>query len=261
MPDGNFVIRENDLLFITAPTEHLTPLLKNLGIITKQAKRVLIAGGGRISYYLVKELEKTGMDCTIVEMNPARCRELAEMLPNATIVEGDASSQEFLDMEGVGASDAVITLTGLDELNIVISLYANTRNVSQVVTKLSHAENNKILDSLELGAVISPKELASFAIVRYVRAMQNQQGSAVAVHRMGGGKIEAIEFMVEKDTRHIGEKLKDVNIRKNVLIVSILGGGRVEIVSGNSKLKEGDSVVIVTTPDMHINQLNDIFGD
>ena len=261
MPDGNFVIRENDLLFITAPTEHLTTLLKNLGIITKQAKRVLIAGGGRISYYLVKELEKTGMDCTIVEMNPARCRELAEMLPNATIVEGDASSQEFLDMEGVGASDAVITLTGLDELNIVISLYANTRNVSQVVTKLSHAENNKILDSLELGAVISPKELASFAIVRYVRAMKNQQGSAVAVHRMGGGKIEAIEFMVEKDTRHIGEKLKDVNIRKNVLIVSILGGGRVEIVSGNSKLKEGDSVVIVTTPDMHINQLNDIFGD
>ncbi len=261
MPDGSFVIRENDLLFITAPTDHLTTLLRNLGIIKKQAKRILIAGGGRISYYLVKEVEKTGMDCTIVEINPQRCRELAETLPNATIVQGDASSQEFLDMEGVGASDAVITLTGLDELNIVISLYANTRNVSQVITKLSHAENNKILDSLELGAIISPKELASFAIVRYVRAMQNQQGSAVAVHRMGGGKIEAIEFLVEKDTRHIGEKLKDVKTKKNVLIVSISEGGRVEIPTGNSKIKKGDSVVIVTTPDMHINQLNDIFGD
>ena len=261
MPDGNFIIRENDLLFITAATDHLTTLLKNLGIITKKARRVVIAGGGRISYYLVKELERTGIDCTIVENNPARCRELAEMLPDATIVEGDASSQEFLDMEGVGASDAVVTLTGLDELNIVISLYANTRNVSQVITKLSHAENNKILGSLELGSVISPKELASFAIVRYVRAMQNQQGSAVAVHRLGGGRIEAIEFIAEKDTRHLGEKLKDIHTRNNVLIVSILRGDKLEIPSGNSCIKKGDSVVIVTNSDVHINQLNDIFGD
>ena len=261
MPDGNFIIRENDLLFITAPTDHLTTLLKNLSIITKKARRVVIAGGGRISYYLVKELENTGIDCTIVELDPVRCRELAEMLPNATIVEGDASSQEFLDMEGVGASDAVVTLTGLDELNIVISLYASTRNVSQVITKLSHAENNKILGALELGSVISPKELASFAIVRYVRAMQNQQGSAVAVHRMGGGQIEAIEFIAEKDTKHLGEKLKDIPTKENVLIVSILRGDRLEIPSGNSRMQEGDSVVIVTNSNVHINQLNDIFGD
>ena len=261
MPDGNFIIRENDLLFITAPTERLTTLLKNLGIITKKAKRVVIAGGGRISYYLVKELEKTGIDCTIVEIDPQRCRELAEMLPEATIVEGDASSQEFLDMEGVGASDAVVTLTGLDELNIVISLYANTRNVSQVITKLSHAENNKILGALELGSIISPKELASFAIIRYIRAMQNQQGSAVAVHRLAGGQIEAIEFLVDHDTRHLGEKLRDITTKKNVLIVSILHNGKLEIPSGNSKIQEGDSVVIVTNADVHINQLNDIFGD
>lgn len=261
MPDGNFIIRENDLLFITAPTDRLTVLLKNLGIIAKQAKRVLIAGGGRISYYLVKELEGTGMDCTIVEIDPERCRNLAESLEHARIIQGDASSQEFLDTEGVGDSDAVVTLTGLDELNIVISLYAHTRNVTQVITKLSHAENNKILDSLELGPIISPKELASFAIVRYVRAMQNKEGSAVAMHRMGGGKIEAIEFTVDADTKHIGDKLRDVKTKKDVLIVAIIHHGKVEIPSGNSRFEAGDSMIVVTNNGMMIQSLNDIFEE
>ena len=261
MPDGNFIIKENDLLFITAGTDKLTILLRNLGIITKKAKRVVIAGGGRISYYLVKELEKSGMDCTIVELREDRCRDLAEKLPNATIVQGDASSQEFLDMEGVGDSDAVVTLTGLDELNIVISLYANSRNVSQVVTKLSHAENNKILDSLQLGAVISPKELASFSIVRYVRAMSHQEGNAITVHRLGGGKIEAMEFIVDEDTRHIGERLRDIKTKQNVLIVSILGHGKLEIPSGNSKYAVGDTIIVVTNAGTPVRQLNDIFED
>ena len=261
MPDGNFIIRENDQLFITAGTNNLTVLLRNLGIIAKKPKRVLIAGGGRISYYLVKELEKTGMDCTIMESNAERCHELAEILPDCTVIHGDASSQEFLDMEGVGDSDAVVTLTGLDELNIVISLYATARNVAQVVTKLSHAENNKILDTLSIGAVISPKELTGYSILRYVRAMQNQEGNAVSVHRIGGGKIEALEFKVDKDTKHCGEPLRTVKTKQNILIASIFTRGKVELPTGNSKFAEGDSLIVVTNADTKIYSLNDIFED
>ena len=261
MPDGNFRIQENDLLFITAATENLTHLLRNLGIIAKQAKRVLIMGGGKISYYLIQELKDTGMHCTVVEQDRARCDELASLLPEATIVEGDASSQEFLDKEGVGQSDAVVTLTGLDELNIVISLYAHTRNVSQVITKLSHAENNKILNSLEIGSVISPKELSSYSIVRYVRAMQNQEGSAITVHRIAGGKIEAIEFEVKEDTKYIGETLRNIKTRNDALICCIISHGRIEIPSGSSKYGVGDTLVIVTSSSGRIRQLNDVFGE
>ena len=261
MPDGNYTIHENDLLFITAATENLTRLLKSLGIIARKAKRVLIMGGGRISYYLVRELEDTGMDCTIVEWDHAKCEQLAGMLPGATIIEGDASSQEFLDREGVGHSDAVVTLTGMDELNIVISLYAHTRNVSQVITKLSHAENNKILDSLEIGSVISPKELASFAIVRYVRALQHKEGGAITVHRIGGGKIEAIEFEVKPDTKHIGEQLRNIKTRSDALICCISDHGRIEIPSGISRYEVGNTLVVVTSSIGAIRQLNDIFED
>ena len=196
-----------------------------------------------------------------MESDEERCHELADILPECTVIHGDASSQEFLDMEGVGDSDAVVTLTGLDELNIVISLYANTRNVSQVVTKLSHAENNKILDSLQIGAVISPKELAGYSILRYVRAMQNQEGSAVSVHRIAGGKIEALEFKVDKDTKHRGEPLRNVKTKSNVLIASIFSHGKVDIPSGNSRFNEGDTVIVVTTADAPIYNLNDIFED
>ena len=261
MPDGSFRIQENDLLFITAATEDLTNLLRNLGIIAKKAKRVLIMGGGKISYYLIKELKDTGMHCSIVEIDHMRCEEMAAILPEATIVEGDASSQEFLDREGVGSSDAVVTLTGLDELNIVISLYAHTRNVSQIITKLSHAENNKILDSLEIGSIISPKELASFSIVRYVRAMQNQEGGAITVHRLAGGKIEAIEFEVKPDTKHIGEPLRNIKTRSDALICCISDHGRIEIASGSSKFYVGNTLVVVTSSIGKIRQLNDVFGD
>ena len=261
MPNGSFVLQEGDLIFVTASTANLSTLLRNLGIIARKAKRVLVAGGGRISYYLVEELQKSGMHCTIIERNPDRCAVLAEELPDATIVEGDASSQGFLDSEGVGDSDALVTMTGLDELNIVISLYAHSRNVTQIVTKVSRAEKNKILDDLPIGSVISPKELASNTIVRYVRAMDKGQGAAITVHSIAGGKAEAIAFIVDKDTRHKGEMLKNVKTRDDVLIVSIASAGKVTIPYGSSKFIEGDDVVIVTNTTTQIKTLNDIFED
>lgn len=261
MPDGNFVVETGDLLYITAASDKLSTLLKNIGIIPHKVKRVILAGGGRISYYLIKELESTGMDCTVIDSNQKRCEYLAEEFPKSTIICGDATNQDFLDSEGIGDSDALVTLTGMDELNIVISLYGHTRNVSQVVTKLSHAENNKILDELELGSVISPKEMASNAIVRYVRAMINGIASAVTVHKIAGGKAEAIEFVVDEDTKHIGTPLKNIKTRSDVLIASIARHGHTEISSGNSHFEVGDVVVIVTNTKAQVHQLNDIFGD
>ncbi len=261
MPDGNFIIKEGDLIFVIGTPENLNAMLMNLKIITEEVNRVMIAGGGRISYYLCKELEKTGVDCTILEQNHDRCEELAAKLPNATIVEGDASRQDFLDSEGIGHNDALVTLTGLDELNIVIALYGHARNVTQIVTKLSHAENNRILDSMPIGSVISPKELASNNIVRYVRAMQNKQGAAITVHMIAGGRAEAVEFVVDRNTRHCGESLKNLKTKSNVLIVGISHRGKTEIPSGNSKFEIGDNVVVVTNGKSKILQLNDIFED
>lgn len=258
-PDGHFVLKNGDRIFVTAPADALTIMLKSLGIITKKVKRVLLCGGGRVSLYLAQRLEKLGIYTTLIEQNYDRCLDLATKLPNTTIIHGDASSQDLLESEGLSACDALISLTGLDELNMIISLFGKSRKVPQTVTKLSRVEQSHILDSLPLGSVVCPKELCCNTIVRYVRAMENQTGAAVTVHAIADGRAEAVEFLVDESTKFSGVPLKDIKLKPNVLVVCITEGATTEIPSGNSTFKIGDTIVIVTSSGVVIHQLNDIF--
>ena len=260
MPRGDFVLREGDRIFVTAPTSNLTTLLKNLGIITRRVRRVILCGGDRISYYLAQLLEKDGISVQIIEHNETRCRELATLLPNSNIIFGDCSNQAQLENEGLEDCDAVVTLTGLDEMNMIISLYAASRGVPQVITKLGRYENNQLADSIALGSVICPRDLCSNNIVRYVRAMQNQTGAAVSVHAIADGQAEAMEFLLDDSTKNCGKPLKELKLKSNVLIASIVRGTQAEIPNGESVFHSGDSVVVVTSNGAVLHQFNDIFA-
>ena len=259
IPSGNFVLREGDRIFVTAPTDNLTVLLKNLGIITRRVHRVILCGGGRVSYYLAKLLEKDRISVQIIERDPERCRQLAAMLPSASVVQGDCSSQSRLESEGLGDCDALITLTGIDEMNMIISLYASSRGVPQVITKLGRGENTSVTGSLGLGSIVCPRELCCSTIVRYVRAMQNQAGAALSIHTIADGQAEAVEFLVDETTRYCGVPLKELKLRQNVLISSITHGSTTEIPSGDSMFRQGDTVVITSGREM-LRQINDIFA-
>lgn len=259
MPGGNFVLREGDRIFVTAPKETLTVLLKNLGVITHKVKNVILCGGGRMSYYLAKLLQKSGIDVQIIERNQERCEQLAELLPFTEIVSGDASSQFLLERQGISQCNALVSMTGLDELNMVISLYATSCGVPQIITKLGRMDNTNILDKLALGSVISPKELCCNTIVRYVRAMKNQTGAALTMHTIAEGQAEAMEFLVEDGTPHCGVPLKELRLKKGVLIACISKGANQEIPNGNSSFQKGDSLIIVTSSEKGIRQLKDIF--
>lgn len=258
-PNGDFVLRDGDRIFVTAPADNLTILLKNLGVITHKVKRVILCGGGRISYYLAQRLQKSGITVQIIERDKERCEALASLLPDCCIIHGDASDQFLLENEGISDCDAVVTMTGLDELNMIISLYAQHCKVPQVITKVGHIGGGAILDNLPLGSVVCPKELCSNTIVRYVRAMRNQTGAARSVHRIADGNAEALEFRVDETTLHCRVPLKELKIKKNVLIVSISRGGEQEMPNGNSYLRPGDTVIVVTSGNTVIYQLNDIF--
>ena len=152
-----------------------------------------------------------------------------------------------------------MTMTGLDEMNMIISLYAQTCGVPQVITKVGHMENSSIHDSLGLGSVICPKELCCNNIVQYVRAMQNTTGAALTLHNIAEGQAEALEFVVDANTRYIGEPLRNVRIRPNILIACISHGSKTEIPNGDSVYEEGNSMIIVAKGDMTLLRLNDIF--
>ncbi|MGM9522727.1 MAG: Trk system potassium transporter TrkA [Oscillospiraceae bacterium] len=258
-PDGNFILRSGDRIFVTAPARDLSILLKNLGIITRKVKNIMLAGGGKVSYYLSESLQRSGISIKLIEQDRSRCKALAGLLPSINIVNGDASNQELLEQEGLADTDAFITLTGLDELNIILSLFGRKCNVPQVITKLGHVENTLILDSLPIGSIICPRELCCNNILRYVRAMQNQVGAAVTVHKIADGHAEAIEFIADDSTLHCGEALKDIKLRRNVLVVSITRGAKTEIPNGDSRFRKGDTIVVVVSGDIVIKQLNDIF--
>ena len=258
-PSGNFTLLAGDRIFVTAPTADLTTLLKNLGIITRRVRNVLICGGGRVSYYLAKLLEDDKMSVQILEKNYDHCVELATNLPKASVIHGDCSSHATLESQGIADCDAVVTLTGNDETNMVISLYAGSRGVPQIITKLSRGENS-IADALPLGSLICPKELCSNAIVRYVRAMENQTGAAVSVHTIADGQVEAVEFLVDSATRNCGIPLKQLKLKANVLVASITHGADTQIPNGDSVFTEGDTVVVVTSGRGVLQSINDIFA-
>lgn len=259
-PSGNYVLQEGDRIFVTAAHNELTKLLRNLDIMPRRVRRVLLCGGGRVSFYLASMLEKSGIDVYLLEKNPERCVELAELLPDTDVILGDCSSQAVLDSQGIDQCDAVVALTGLDETNMVISLYAASRGVRQVITKLSRAESNSIADTFSLGSRISPRELSCNDIVRYVRAMENQTGAAVSVHTIADGQVEAMEFLVDASTRNCGVPLKEMKLKSNVLLASIIHGTKTQIPGGDSCFQPGDTVIVVTSGRGVLQSINDIFA-
>lgn len=256
---GDFVLREGDRIFVTAPTATLTQLLNNLGIITRRVRRVLLCGGGRVAYYLASLLEKDRIDVEILDRDRERCVELAAKLPKTSVVCGDCSNQEVLDSQGIADADAVVSVTGMDETNMIVSLYAGKQGVPQVITKISRGVNASIADSLALGSVICPKELCCNNIVRYVRAMENQVGAALSVHAIADGQAEAVEFRVEGAAEFCNVPLKKLKFRPEVLVGSIARGAKTEIPNGDSVFMPGDLVVVVTSGRGLLQQFGDIF--
>ncbi len=259
-PSGNFVLQQGDRIFVPAPTSDLADLLKNLGIVTRRVRRVLLCGGGRISFYLSNLLKDDGITVQLLERDLDRCKELAEDLPDTAVIHGDCSDQVLLEELGLDMCDAVVALTGLDETNMILSMYCASRNIPQTVTKLSRQETINLANTMDFGSIISPQELCSNTIVRYVRAMQNQTGAAVSVHTIADGQAEAVEFVVEETTPNCNVPLKQMRLKPDVLISNITHGVTSFVPNGDSVFAPGDRIVVVTSRRGSLQQLSDIFA-
>lgn len=261
IPTSDMVFRAGDHIYVTAPVATLSDLLKKLGITQKKIKYALLVGGGRVSYYLARNLVETGVRVKIIENDPTRCEHLSGILPKGvSVIYGDGSSQDVLESEGLSDMDAFVTLTGLDEQNVIASMYGKVRGVPHVVTKVNRMDTSGMLEDLPVGSVVSPKELCSANVVRYVRAMDNQAGAAVTLHRIANGRVEALEFVINDKSRCVGVPLKKIKLRSKILIACITHHGKTIVPDGNSSFEQGDTVIVVTNRDTPILQFNDIFA-
>ncbi len=259
IPKGGGVLQADDSVYVTAPHKVLSQLIRKLGIQSKKIKHVMLVGGDRICQYLIPSLLDAGMSVKVIENDKARSDELNGMFPGATIINDDGASQDVLDREGCRDMDAIITLTGLDEVNMIVSMYAIAQDVDKVITKINRIESPALLNCLNVGSIVNSPQLSSMSIAQYARAMQKKSGAALTVHPIAGGQVEAVEFVIDDDSKYVGLPLKNIPIRRELLISCIMHKGETTIADGESKFQKGDVVVVTAPANANLLQFNDIF--
>ncbi len=256
IPRGDFVIQENDIVHITASEKEITNFSKKMQMFRRRARSVFIVGGGKIAYYLAKELIARKVAVKIIEKDEARCEWLSEELPEATILNGDGTDHEVLDEEGIDKCNAVVTLTGMDEENVIVSLYATRKKVAKVITKVDRPTIGQMVSHLGLDSVVSPRIVIASSIVRFVRELTYEGARINQLYKIHD-KVEALEFPVDNDFEHINVPLRDLNIKKNYLVNGIVRDREFIIPTGDTSFMIGDRVLIVTT-EKNVSGLEDI---
>lgn len=246
IPRGDFVVKKGDEIYILAPATEILAFSKKIKMFKPRAKSVLIAGGGKIAYYLAQDLIGSGVDVKIIENNKERAELLATYLDKATIIFGDATEHELLDEEGIKNSDAIVTLTGIDEENVIISLYAQSKGVDKVITKVDRSSINSMVKKLGLDTIVSPRVAIANHIIRFVRAHQAESGSGINTLYKLHDKVEALEFTVHEDFSALNVCLKDLKLQRNILVGGIVRGEEYIMPTGNSWLEKGDKVIVLT---------------
>ena len=248
IPSGDFIIRAKDIISFAASQRESRLFLKRIGFKTGQVKTCMIVGGGRAGYYAAELLIKAGINVRIIETNQTRCERLSELLPEATIIHGDGTSEELLKEEGIEDVDAFIPLTGIDEENILLSLHAKKVSHAKVITRLTRNNFMEVVSGLDLGSVLYPKYITSEAIIAYVRARNNSKGCNIeTLYHMFDSRAEAIEFKVEKESDVVDVPLSKLSLKKDLLIAFINRNGKIIIPKGQDMIKVKDTVMIVTT--------------
>lgn len=246
IPDGNFRLKSGDWVGLTAVPSELQKLFKSLGAYQKQAKNVMLLGGSRTAHYLADMLLESGGSVKIIERNPEICERLSEALPKAVILNGDGAEQELLLEEGLRSLDAFVSLTNTDEANILLSIFASGQSVPKVIAKVNREELVRMAENMGVDSVVSPKKMVGDVIVSYARALENSMGSNVeTLYKIADGKAEALEFNVRADSKVIGVPLKELQIKKGILIAGIIRNRKTVIPVGDDMILAGDSVVIV----------------
>ncbi len=258
VPRGDTTIEENDAVYIIATESELAAFCKKLKIFKPRAKSVFIIGGGKIAYYLAKELLGNGVAVKILENDKVRCEELAADLGGATVLFGDGTDRSILDEEGLKDSDGCVTLTGMDEENVIISLYAQQKSVDKIVTKVDRASISQMVKKLGLDTVLSPQAVITNKIIMFIRAAQADFSDKMDALYILNDKVEALEFTVGNDYDMQNEPLSKLKIKKDVLVGGIVRDGEYIFPSGDTCIHSGDKVIVVTTL-QQIGGLSDIF--
>ena len=247
IPSGSFRLESGDTLTFVASRRNVRVFMDTFGFKSRRVRDTLIVGGSKAAYYLAQELIHAGVSVKIIEQSRERCDELSVLLPKAIIINGDGTEEALLKEEGIEQADSFVPLTGIDEVNIILTLYARKISQAKVITKINRMNFKSVVNSLELGSVIYPRYITAEAIVAYVRARSESRNNSIeTLYHLFDHRVEAIEFRVEEESEVTGVPLKELNSKNGLLIAFINRDGHIIIPSGLDSIQVGDTVMIVT---------------
>jgi trk system potassium uptake protein TrkA len=259
IPTGHFVIEEGDRVHFTADARYLRDFLTEINLVKLPLKNIMIVGGNKTSYYLANELSKKKYSIKLIEENKAISNELADLLPRVTVIQGNGTKHDLLLEEGIDAMDAFVALTGIDEENMIVSMFANKMKVRKTITQIKNDDLYGILGELGITNNVSPRNIVANIVSSYIRALANTRGSNVfTLYRLVNNQVEALEFYAKKQEKIYNIPLKQLKIKDNCLIACIIRQNEIIIPDGNSVIKLGDNVIAVTTH-KNFDDLTDIF--
>ncbi len=248
IPAGDFVLSKGDVVSFVSSRPSAKDFLEKIGFKTNRVRDTMIIGGGKAAYYLARQLMHMGIAVKIIEIDKARCEELSILLPKAVIINGDGTNEELLKEEGLAYTESFVALTGIDEENILLTLYARQVSNAKVITKINRITFKDVINNLDLGSVLYPRYITSEAIIAYVRAKKNSIGSNIeTLYHMFDHRVEAIEFRVRENSDVTNIPLSDLPLKKGLLLACIHRSGKIIIPSGRDCIQVGDTVMIVTT--------------
>ncbi len=259
IPKGSFVIEPGDVVSIITPSGNGVSFLKQAGMPVNDVKHVMIVGGNRTGYYLAKRLLENGKGVTIFEADKDKAESLCVLLPKANVINGDGTDPVLLQEEGLENADAICGLMGIDEENILLSLYARNEAPNiKTITKVNRKSLRNVTKRLDIGSVVSSLQVTAGIVLRYVRAVQNSIGSNVlTLHKIVSNKVEALEFRVSEESAIINTPIESLRLRNELLIACITREGKIIMPHGRDMFLPGDSVVVVTTV-QGLDDLDDI---
>ena len=252
IPGGDFIICEGDIISLAGSRQDINDLFLKIGLVGKQIKNVLLVGGGRISRYLATQLTGSGYKLSIIEKNLEACEELAEQFPKIKVIHGDATDPDLLDEEGLGNADACVIMTENDQTNLIISMFASSRGIEKVISKIASATFVRLSENAGVDSNITPQFLVITKVLRYLRGLANrgEKGSKSGIkslHKIANNRVEALEFDVAEDFDGIGKPLKDIKWKKNILVAAVIRDNNVIYAHGSTTIELGDSVIVMTT--------------
>ena len=245
IPSGDVTIQDKDRIFVTG--NRVDMMLFHNYFKSRAVKSLLIVGAGKIAYYLLGILKDSRIDTKVIEINPERARFFSEKFPNLYIVQGDGTAKDILLEESAPHYDAVATLTGVDEENIITSMFLDRVGVHKNITKVNRTSLLEIIHAPDFSSIITPKSIAVDAIMHFIRGRVNAQYSDLqAMHHLANGQIETLQFHIKEANKMTAKPLSQLKLKKGVLIAAIIRKGKTIFPTGEDMLEVGDQLLIIT---------------